>query len=92
LTYYLKLKTQTMNLIQRASAPTPKFFKKVRNIGLILAAVSGTLLATPVALPLVVVKIASYLAVAGSVASAVSQVSTEDEDQKGVTDEYRLPF
>jgi energy-converting hydrogenase Eha subunit G len=81
-----------MNLIQRASAPTPKFFKKVRNISLILAAVSGTLLATPVALPLVVVKIAGYLAVAGSVASAVSQVTTEDEDQKGVTDEYRLPF
>jgi hypothetical protein len=81
-----------MNLIQRASAPTPKFFKKVRNIGLILAAISGTILATPVALPAVITTIASYLAVAGSVASAVSQVTTGDEDQKGVTDEYRLPF
>ena len=81
-----------MNLIQRAAAPTPKFFKKVRNIGLILAAVSGTLLASPVALPVVAIKIAGYLAVAGSVASAVSQVTTEEEDQKATTDGYQFPF
>jgi len=81
-----------MNLIERAQAPTPKFFKKVRNIGLILAAISGTLLASPVALPLVAVKIAGYLAVAGSVASAVSQVTTEEEDGKATTDGYEFPF
>jgi hypothetical protein len=66
-----------MNLIQRIESPTPSFFKKVRNIGLVLAAISATLLTTPVALPLVIVKIAGYLAVAGSVASAVSQTATE---------------
>ena len=66
-----------MNIIERVEAPTPKFFKKVRNIGLVLAAISATLLTTPVALPLVVIKIASYLAVAGSVASAVSQTATQ---------------
>jgi hypothetical protein len=65
-----------MTIKQRLSAPTPKFFKKVRNIGLALAAVSTALLATPVALPLVVIKIAGYLAVAGGVASAVSQATT----------------
>jgi hypothetical protein len=81
-----------MNLIQRASAPTPKFFKKVRNIGLILAAISGTILATPVALPALVTTIASYLAVAGSVASAVSQVTTDTEDPTATTNEYKLPF
>lgn len=68
-----------MNLKERIEAPTPKFFKKVRTIGLVLAAISATLLTTPVALPLVVVKVASYLAVAGSVASAVSQTATEGE-------------
>ncbi|MGZ4012038.1 MAG: hypothetical protein ACXVLF_13855 [Flavisolibacter sp.] len=67
-----------MNLQQRIEAPTPKFFKKVRNIGLVLAAISATLLTTPVALPAVLVKIAGYLAVAGSVASAVSQTATEE--------------
>ncbi|MBO9681059.1 MAG: hypothetical protein J7502_00060 [Flavisolibacter sp.] len=68
-----------MKLKERIDAPTPKFFRKVRNIGLVLAAISATLLTTPVALPLVVVKIAGYLAVAGSVASAVSQTATEAE-------------
>jgi hypothetical protein len=81
-----------MNLIQRASAPTPKFFKKVRNIGLILAAISGTILAAPVALPALVTTIASYLAVAGSIASAVSQVTTDTEDPTATTNEYKLPF
>jgi hypothetical protein len=68
-----------MNLIERVSSPTPKFFKKLRNIGLILAAVSGTLVAAPIALPAVVIQIAGYLAVASSVASAVSQTVVEGE-------------
>lgn len=65
-----------MTITQRLKQPTPKFFKKVRNIGLALAAVSTALIASPVALPLVVIKIAGYLAVAGGVASAVSQATT----------------
>jgi hypothetical protein len=81
-----------MNIIDRTQAPTPKFFKKVRNVGLILAAISGTVLASPVALPLVVGKIAGYLAVAGGVASAVSQATTEGEESKNVYDEYQPPF
>jgi hypothetical protein len=66
-----------MNIIQRAQAPTPKFFRKVRTIGLILAAASASILAAPVALPVVVVQIAGYLAVAGSVATAIAQTATE---------------
>ena len=81
-----------MNIMQRAQAPTPKFFKKVRNIGLILTAISGTLLAAPVALPAAVIQAATYLAVAGSVASAVSQVTTGNDEKEEVLDEYRLPF
>jgi uncharacterized membrane protein HdeD (DUF308 family) len=68
-----------MNMIQRAKAPTPKFFKVLRNIGLTLAAVGGTVLAAPVALPIVVVSIGGYLAVAGGVLSAVSQITTLNE-------------
>lgn len=68
-----------MKLIERVSSPTPKFFKKLRNIGLILAAVSGTIVAAPIALPAVVIQIAGYLAVASSVASAVSQTAVESE-------------
>ena len=66
-------------LIDRIQSPTPKFFKKLRNIGLVLATVAGTIVAAPVALPAVIIKIAGYLAVASGVASAVSQTAVEGE-------------
>ena len=52
----------------------------LRNIGLALAAVGGTVLAAPVALPVVITSIGGYLAVAGGVLSAVSQLTTEKAD------------
>ena len=67
-------------IINRAKAPTPKFFKVLRNIGLVLAAVGGTILASPIALPVVITSIGGYLAVAGGVVSAVSQLTTKEED------------
>lgn len=69
-----------MNAIKRAKASTPKFFKVLRNIGLGLAAVAGTVLAAPIALPVIVTSVAGYLAVAGGVISAVSQLTTGKED------------
>jgi uncharacterized membrane protein HdeD (DUF308 family) len=68
-----------MSLIKRAKAPTPKFFKVLRNIGLALAAVGGTIIAAPIALPVIVTTIGGYLAVAGGVATAVSQLTTEKD-------------
>ena len=55
--------------------PTPKSFRKLRNIGLALTAVSGVIATAPVSLPALVVSVAGYLAVAGGIASAVSQAS-----------------
>ena len=69
-----------MNIIKRIQAPTPKFFKVLRTIGLVLAAVGGTILAAPVALPVVIVSIGGYIAVAGGVISAISQLTTTDEN------------
>ena len=69
-----------MNAIKRAKASTPKFFKVLLNIGLGLAAVAGTVLAAPIALPVIVTSVAGYLAVAGGVISAVSQLTTGKED------------
>ncbi|MNG05254.1 hypothetical protein D3C84_884350 [compost metagenome] len=65
-----------MNIVKRVKAPTPKFFKVLRNVGLALAAVGGTILAAPIALPVIVSSIGGYLAVAGGVLSAVSQITT----------------
>lgn len=67
-----------MKIIDRAQAPTPKFFKLLRTIGITLLAVSGVLLTAPVALPAAVVTVAGYTAVAGGVLSAVSQITVED--------------
>lgn len=67
-----------MKIIERAQAPTPKFFKLLRTIGIALLAVSGVLLTAPVALPAAVVTVTGYTAVAGGVLSAVSQITVED--------------
>ena len=74
------LKIVIMNIIERAKAPTPKFFKVLRNIGVALAAVGGTILAAPIALPVVMGSIGGYLSVIGGVLSAVSQITTSNED------------
>lgn len=68
-------------IINRASAPTPKFFKVLRNVGLALAAIGGTILTAPIALPVIVTTIGGYVAVAGGVLSAASQLSTTDDSQ-----------
>lgn len=67
-----------MNVIERAKAPTPKFFKILRTAGLALLAISGSIVAAPVALPAVIVTVAGYAAVAGGVLSAVSQITVDD--------------
>ena len=69
------------NIVQRVKWPTPKFFKKVRNISLVLAAIGTTLLTAPVSLPAVVIKIAGYLAVAGGVAGTASQTAVKSEKE-----------
>ena len=68
-----------MNLIERAKAPTPKFFRILRSIGLSLLAISGSVIAAPVVLPAAVVSVAGYIAVAGGVISAVSQVTVDEK-------------
>jgi uncharacterized membrane protein HdeD (DUF308 family) len=73
-----------MNIVKRVKAPTPKFFKVLRNIGLALAAVGGTILTAPIALPVIVSSIGGYLAVAGGILSAVSQITTINDDTNAI--------
>ena len=68
-----------MNLIERVASPTPSLFQKLRNIGLTLAALSAAIIAAPVALPTIIITIAGYLAVAGTVLSAVSQITIPED-------------
>ena len=62
-------------IVERIQEPTPKFFKKIRNIGLMLTAISGVIATAPISLPTVLVTVAGYLAVAGGIASAISQTA-----------------
>ncbi len=68
-----------MNLIERVVSPTPTFFQKLRNIGLVLAAVSAAIISAPVAIPAIITTIAGYLALAGTVLSGVSQITIPED-------------
>ena len=73
-----------MNIVERAKAPTPKFFKILRSIGLVLLGISGSIVAAPVLLPAAVVTVAGYVAVAGGVISAISQITVDDKAKKEI--------
>ncbi|MCE1167900.1 MAG: hypothetical protein LWX70_07380 [Sphingobacteriia bacterium] len=71
--------TKNLSLVQRLTAPTSKFFRIIRNVGLVLAAAGGAIIAAPITLPLTLVTVAGYLTVAGSVMTAVAQATVEGE-------------
>jgi hypothetical protein len=66
-------------VLDRITQPTPRFFKRLRNVGIVLASVAGAVLAAPIALPIAVITAAGYLTVAGGVLTAVSQMTVEGE-------------
>ena len=76
-----------MSIVKRMQAPTPKFFKVLRSVGIALATAGGTLLAAPVALPAMVLTIAGYITVAGTVITAVSQSAVVNETDEPKTEE-----
>ena len=80
-----------MKIVERIKAPTPKFFKILRSVGLALLAISGTIVAAPSVLPVTVVTVAGYMAVAGGVISAVSQMTVKDEILRKTQDDTNKP-
>ncbi|WGF92193.1 hypothetical protein [Aequorivita marisscotiae] len=76
-----------MNLFERIVRPTPRFFRRLRNIGIGLSAIGGAIVAEAYFLPSVLTKIAGYLIVAGTVASVVSQTVINDKND----DDYPPP-
>ncbi|WP_456438790.1 hypothetical protein [Psychroserpens sp.] len=73
-----------MNIVDRYKKPTPKFFRTLRNIGIALATAGGAIIAAPISLPALVITVATYMTVAGTVATAVSQAVT-------INDETEIP-
>jgi ABC-type xylose transport system permease subunit len=70
---------QKPTLFARANAPTPKFFRKLRTIGITIGAIGTALIAALVALPVALVTAAGYLVTVGSVVAAVSQLTVHRE-------------
>ena len=70
-----------MNIKERVNAPTPSFFKKVRAIGIALAAISAAILTAPVSMPASLVTLAGYIGVAGGVMTGISQLTSEPRQE-----------
>ena len=75
------MKNNKMNLAERVLAPTPKWFKVLRTVGIALASVGGIIIASPVALPVGIVSAAGYLILGGSIISVVSQTGVKTEEE-----------
>jgi hypothetical protein len=67
-----------LSLKERFNAPTPKFWKKVQRVGLILTALGAALATAPVALPIAIVTAGSYAAFGGGLIAAMSQFTVDD--------------
>ncbi|MBI1226873.1 MAG: hypothetical protein GC192_16695 [Bacteroidetes bacterium] len=74
------MKTEKKSALERLGAPTPKFFQTIRNWGLVLGAIGGTLVAAPVSLPAWLLAAAKALVVAGTVAAGVSQAAVKGDE------------
>jgi hypothetical protein len=75
------MKNRNMNVVERALAPTPKWFKILRTVGIALATIGGTIIAAPVTLPVGLVSGAGYLVLGGSIISVVSQTAVKSEEE-----------
>ena len=75
------MKNKKMNVVERTLAPTPKWFKILRAVGIALASVGGIIIASPIALPVGLVSAAGYLVLGGSIISVVSQTAVKSEEE-----------
>lgn len=66
-----------MRIVKRLRATTPPFFKKVRNIGLIVAGVGTAIATLPVSLPVTLIGISSYLIAIGTTAATIAQTAEQ---------------
>jgi hypothetical protein len=74
-----KIPEVDLTLAQRVLAPTPKFFKILRTIGVVIGLVGASILASPVVLPAAIATAGGYLALAGSIVTGVSQTAVGKE-------------
>lgn len=67
-----------LSLKQRWKAPTPKFWKKVQRLGIVMTALGTAFATAPVALPAAVITAGAYIAFGGGLIATMSQLTVED--------------
>jgi hypothetical protein len=67
-----------MNIKERFLAPTPKFWRKVRNAMIAIGSVSGALVLAP-GLPVLLVTLATYGVTIGTIGATLSQLTVEQK-------------
>jgi len=62
----------------RWKSRTPKFWKKVQRVAIVLGAAAAMIVAAPIALPAAVITVAGYVVTAGTVAATLSQLTVDN--------------
>lgn len=82
-------KDKLKSYFERCGEDTPPFFRKLKIVGLMVAAAGTTIVAAPITLPAIVTTVGGYLIVGGSVATAVSQAAIAEandcDSEEGAT-------
>ena len=68
-----------MKIKERFLAPTPKFWRHIRNVMIGIGTVSGAIIATPAMLPAGIVALATYGLTIGTIGAALSQLTVEQK-------------
>jgi hypothetical protein len=68
-----------MKIKERFLAPTPKFWRIIRNAMIGIGTVSGAIIATPAMLPVALVTLATYGLTIGTIGAALSQLTVEQK-------------
>lgn len=66
-----------MEIKERWKAKTPKFWKKVQQVGIVAGTLGATIIALPIALPAAIITVGGYLIAAGTVTATLSQLTKE---------------
>lgn len=70
-----------LTAMERIKLPTPKFFKILRRIGMVIGGIGAAIIAAPVALPAALTAAAGYLITVGAVAASVSTLTVDFTDE-----------
>jgi uncharacterized membrane protein HdeD (DUF308 family) len=75
-------------IVGRLKAPTPKFWQRVRRLGVVLGSAGAAMLAAPATLPAWIPVAGGYVVLAGGIVTALSSLTCEDQPSIPAPDEH----